>query len=59
MRILVVKDETKLAGFIKSPPPKQLYAMDVAYEGKKAFSCPSGTRMIQSYWILWPPIPAL
>ncbi len=37
MRILIVEDEKKVAGFIKKGLEEETYAVDVAYDGEEGF----------------------
>ena len=42
MRILVVEDEKKVAGFIKKGLEEETYAVDVAYDGEDGLHLGSG-----------------
>ncbi|MCH8933200.1 MAG: response regulator, partial [Nitrospinae bacterium] len=37
MRLLIVEDEKKVAGFIKKGMEEETYAVDVAYDGEEGF----------------------
>ncbi|MCZ6540689.1 MAG: DNA-binding response regulator, partial [Nitrospinae bacterium] len=37
MRLLIVEDEKKVAGFIKKGLEEETYAVDVAYDGEEGF----------------------